>query len=109
MLQSAEKTVISLKPEQRRALREIANQEGQEIDLFIEHVLQDVIENRQGENAAQRNERIRCNFDRIRRHRETFLAKRHNTSLSIDTVELLKQIRDEHDEHAFSLLRSHHR
>ena len=71
MLQHAEKTVISLKPEQRQ---------------------------------ARKNERIRRNFDCIRRHREAFLAKRNNSPLPIDAVALLEQIRDEHDEHAFALL-----
>jgi len=105
MFQQAEKTIISLKPEQRQVLWEMAHREGQEIEVFIEHILQNVVEKQQGRTPRQKHERIRQNFDRIRRHRKAFLAKRDNRPLSIDTVALLEQIRDEHDEHALALLR----
>jgi len=104
MLQQMEKTVISLRPEQRQALTEMACQEGQEIDAFIEHILQEVIDKKHAETATVKDERIRQNFDRIRRHREAFLAKRNNTPLTVDTVALLDQIRDEHDEQILSLI-----
>ncbi len=104
MLQQAEKTMISLKPEQRKALTEMARQEGQEIDAFIEQILQEAIDKKHAETAAMKDERIRQNFDRIRRHREAFLAKRNNILLTVDTVALLDQLRDEHDEQLLSLI-----
>lgn len=104
MLQQAEKTMISLKPEQRQVLTEIARQEGQEFDAFIAQILQGVIDKKHAETDAMKDKRIRQNFDRIRLHRKTFLARRNNTPLAVDTVALLEQIRDEHDKHLLALL-----
>ena len=109
MLQHAEKTTISLKPEQRQALTEMAHQEGQELDVLIEHILQEAIEKKSPHRTVLKDERIRQNYDRIREHREAFLAKRNNSPLAIDTVALLEQIRDEHDEHLLSLITNHRR
>ena len=112
MLQSAEKTIVSLNLEQCQTLRKIAHQEGQELESFIEQILQEVIEKRQAEDTQadgtqmDKNTRIQQNFDRIRRHREAFLARRNNQPLPIDTVALLEQIRDERDEHLLLLLKA---
>lgn len=108
MLQYAEKTTIVLKPEQRQALTEMAHQEGQELDVLIEHILQEAIE-KKSTHRTLKDERIRQNYDRIREHRKAFLAKRNHTPLTIDTVALLEQIRDEHDEHLLSLMANHRR
>lgn len=107
MFQHAEKTVIAIKPEQCQVLQEMAQREGQAMDVFIEHILQDLIEKWQEEMQVDKNERINRNFESIRHHREAFLAKRHNKPLSIDTVALLNEIRDEHDEHALTFLKNY--
>ncbi len=107
MLQQTANTVISLTPEQRQALTEMARQEGQEIDVLIEQILQEAIEKKHPETTTLKNNRIRRNFQRIREHRKAFLARRHNMPLEINTVALLHQIRDEHDEQLLSHLTNH--
>ncbi len=108
MLEHKEQTTISLTPEQRRALSDMAFQEGTELGALIEQILQKEIENKFPRVVVLKEERIRKNYDRIRRHRKSFLAKRDNTPLTIDTVALLEQIRGEHDEHLLSLNTSHY-
>ncbi len=109
MLQYADKTTISLTPEQRQALTEMAHLEGQELGVLIEHILQDAIEKKSPQIISLKDERIRQNYDRIRQHRKAFLANHDNTPVMIDTVALLEQIREEHDEHLLSLITDHHR
>ena len=103
MIQYAEKTSISLKPEQHQILVEMALREGQDVETFVEHLLQNIIEKQRAEAPSDKDERIRQNFDRIRQHRKAFLVKRNNEPLNIDTVTLLNQLRDERDEHQLSL------
>jgi hypothetical protein len=103
MLQTAEKTIISLKPEQRQALTEMARREGQDIDELISQILQEGIEKRQHvTHSMATDERLEA-LERIEEHRKAFLAKRNNTPLQIDPASLLNQIREERDEHLFSL------
>ncbi len=109
MLEHKEQTTISLTLEQRRALADMAFQEGKELDALIEYILQKEIEKKSPRVVVLKEERIRKNYDRIRQHRKAFLAKRDNTPLKIDTVALLEQIRGENDEHLLSLNTSHYR
>jgi hypothetical protein len=106
MPQQAEKMTIALKPEQRQALGEMGQQEGQEVELFIAQILQEAIDRKQADTASTKIARIRRNFARIRRHRKAFLAKRKKTPVTIDTVALLQTIREEHDEYLFAHITS---
>ena len=102
----AERPSIALNPEQHHALIQMALREGQDIETFLEHLLQGILEEQDPEFHAQNNERIRQNFDLIRQHRKAVLAKRQNQPLTIDTVELLYQLRDERDEYLLGLFRN---
>ena len=103
MLQYMEKTSISLKPEQHEALTEMARREGQDIDDLITQILQEGIEKRQRDtHPMTADERLQA-LEQIEEHREAFLAKRNNTPLQIDPVSLLNHIREECDQHLFSL------
>lgn len=106
MPQQAENMMIVIKLEQRQALREMAQQEGQDVDLFIAQILQEAIDRKHADTASAKIARIRRNFARIRRHRKAFLAKRKNTPLHIDTVALLHTIREEHDEYLLTHITS---
>ena len=108
MLQYANTTTISLKPEQQQALLEIAHIEGEELDVLIEQILQEAIERKSPQYFSRKAERIRQNYDRIRQHRKAFLANHNNTPLMVDTVALLEHIRAEHDEHLLTLITHHH-
>ncbi len=109
MLQHKEQTTISLTLKQQRALADMAYKKGQKLDTFIEDILQKEIEKKSDHIISLKEERIRQNYDRIRRHRKEFLAIRDNTPLTVDTVALLEQIRGEHDEHLLSLNTPHNR
>jgi hypothetical protein len=71
----------------------MAHQEGEELDVLIEHTLQEAIEKKSAHRTLK-DERIRQNYDRIWEHREAFLAKRNNTPLTIDTLALLRGASD---------------
>ncbi len=103
MLQQIEKTKISIPKKQRRILRQLAQQAGQNIDEFIEQLLSEGIRKRQ-ETTSYETKRIRFHaFAEIEEHRKRFLAKRNNQPLTIDTISLIEQIREEHD---FNILTS---
>lgn len=108
MLENKKQTTIFLTPKLRRALADIAIQEGKELGALIEHILQKEIEKKSPGVVVLKEERIRKNYDRIRQHRKAFLAKRDNTPLKVDTVALLEQIRGEHDKHLLSINTSHY-
>ena len=104
MLQQTERTIISLKHEQRQALSEMARGEGQEVEAFIEHLLQHVIEQRQISSHQEKMKRVQQQFALIRQHRKALLEKHQNHPLNADTIAILNQLREERDEHLFSLI-----
>ncbi len=85
---------ILLRPEQHRAIVEIARREGRSISEVVREMIEAQLQQRAQGALARQLEAM----ERIRKHREEMLAQRGGKPLDIDTVTMIEQVREEQDE-----------
>ncbi len=94
---------VAIPQEERQALTELAHQERRSVDALIQQILREGIEKRkQVHHPKAKAERLQA-LTRIKEHRKAFLTRRNNAPIDVDPTMFLDQIRDERDQHLFSL------
>jgi predicted HicB family RNase H-like nuclease len=89
-----QRTHILLKPEQQKALVEIAQQEGRSVSDLAREIIQQGIDERQKQQEELRAQRL-ATLEKLRLLRESILARRGGKPFDLDVVQLIKEMREE--------------
>jgi len=85
---------ILLEPEQHKKLAEIAARAGRSVSDVVREAVTEYVVIRTHEDERER--RLNA-LAKIRQHREAMLRERGGKPFEIDTVELIRQMREERD------------
>jgi predicted CopG family antitoxin len=91
------RTQILLEPEQHQALAEIARAKKRSMSDLIRELIQKQLEQRSVTIEAKRQRQL-ADLDQIRQHRQAILDRRKSQPLAIEPSELIRQMRDKHDQ-----------
>ena len=89
------------RPEQHKALVEIAQRESRSVSDLVREMLWRQLEQR-GQAVSPKVRRRLEALERIRQHRAAILTRRGGKPLEIDAVEMVRRLREEQDERNLS-------
>lgn len=103
MSKNAYKTQVMLEPEQHKALAEIAEREGRTIADRVREMVGQQLEQRKVAQEADKQKWL-AGLEQVRAFREELLKERNGEPLDFDVVEVINQMREEHDERNLGIL-----
>jgi hypothetical protein len=96
-----QRTHILLKPEQQRALADIALREGRSVSDLAREIIQQGITERQNQEQELREQRL-ATLNNVLKVRQAIIEKRGGKPLEIDIVQLINEMREERDDDILS-------
>ena len=101
MAEKMDRTQILLKPEQHKTLAELSKQQNKSISELVRDYLDQVFEKQKQEE--ERKEKQLALLEEIRQNNEEIKKNYDGELLQIDVVEMINNMRDEHDNRIFEL------